>query len=125
MSYIKIFLSFFVYLLSYNFLYAEDLRDEIVNFDWSNSETIIAGAWSWDWLNLLDNVILFFKDSIFNLLYLIVVSAFIYIWAKLVMARWKPDQFKKIWIHIIHIVVWIFVITWAWAIIKVVSWLSF
>ena len=125
MSYIKIFLSFFVYLLSYNFLYAQDLRGEIVNFDWNSSTTIIENSWTWDWLHLLDYVISFFKDSIFNLLSLVVIATFIYIWAKLVMARWKPDQFKKVWIQIIHIIIWIFLITWAWAIVKIVSWLSF
>jgi hypothetical protein len=127
MSLIKKIIAIFICFLSYVSTYASnDLRWEIVDFNWNYDDTtIIWDWWTWDWLWLLDGVIKYFKDSVFGLLYIIVVGIFVYMWAKLVMARWKPDQFKKIWIQLMHIVIWIFIVTWAWAVVKIVSRLSF
>lgn len=86
--------------------------------------TIIDNAWG-QWLSLLDWVLRYFKNSMFDLLALLVIAVFIYIWWKLVVARWKPDEFKKAMMNFIYVVVWIFIVSAAWAIVKVVTWLNF
>lgn len=78
-----------------------------------------------DWYTLLDWIILFFRNSIFNLLALIAIWVFLYIWARLVVARWNPEELKKTWTSLIYAVIWIVVVTLSWAIVRLVAWLDF
>lgn len=90
----------------------------------TSTGTIIDSV-SWTWLTLLDWVLRYSKNSVFDLLALLVIAVFIYIWWKLVVARWKPDEFKKALMNFVYAIVWIFLVSAAWAIVKVVTWLNF
>ena len=74
---------------------------------------------------LLFSIFEYIKDSIFWLLALISITVFIFIWAKLVMAKWNPEDFKKALMHFIYAIVWLVVIALSWAVVKLVSSLNF
>lgn len=132
MSYFKkIFFLITVYFFSYSYLFAIDFKpfykDKISKEDiyWFGEKTVIDSVSTGNWLSTLDNILKYFKNSIFDLLALLVIWAFVYIWAKLVVARWNPEEFKKALTYFIYIIVWIFLVSSAWAIVKLVSWLNF
>lgn len=112
--------SYYKIWLSYKTIQQEDIY-WTVWWKW----TVIDNIDSNNGLTTFDNLLIYFKNSIFTLLELLVIAVFIYIWWRLVVARWKPDEFKKALTHFIYVVVWIFLISSAWAIVKIVTWLSF
>ena len=85
----------------------------------------ILNAYKEDWFNMLDSIFWFIKDKLFWFLMILSIWAFLYVWARLIIARWNPEEFKKAMLHFVYIVIWLFVITAAWALVKLVSWLNF
>jgi len=79
---------------------------------------------SW-WLSLIDSFLAFIKDSIFWILALIAIWLFIYIGWKLIKANWNPEELKKAFLHLVHIIIGLFVVAAAFAIIKIVAGLNF
>lgn len=124
MKILKIFLIILIsYIYSYNLSFWDFIQKDIY---WTTSWTwTIIDSVSWSWLGLLDWILKYFKDSVFKLLALLSIWVFIYIGWKLVVARWKPDEFKKALMNFIYVIVWIFLISAAWAIVRVVTWLNF
>lgn len=78
-----------------------------------------------DGTGLLDAVLLFFKDSLFALMALIAIAVFLYIWGKLIVARWNPEEFKKALMSFLYAVIGIFIVAFAWAAVKLVAGLNF
>lgn len=78
----------------------------------------------WDWLSMLDNIFIWIKDSLTWLIVLIAVWAFLFIWIRLAMARWNPEEFKKAINQLIYAIVWIFIVAFAWAAVTLVAWLN-
>ena len=76
------------------------------------------------WLSLLDEVFFFIKNSISDLIMLISISVFLYIWIKLVISRWNPEEFKKGIMHFVYAIIWIVIISISWAAVKLVSWIN-
>jgi len=72
----------------------------------------------------LEKLFTFAKDSIFALLWLVIVGVFIFIWARLVIARWNPEEFKKSLLQFVYAVVWLFVVSIAYLAVQLVSSLS-
>ncbi len=87
--------------------------------DWV--EDVNAGSWN---LWILDTIINFFQDSISNLILLIALWVFIYIWINLVIAKWNPEDFKKYMLQFVYAAIWFFIVSAAWAIVKIVAWLN-
>ncbi len=77
------------------------------------------------WYAWLETIFQFFRDSIFSLILITCLWIFIYIWARLFMARWNPEEFKKSILSFVYVVIWIAVIAFAWALIKFSSWIDF
>ena len=75
-------------------------------------------------LSLLWWIFTWLKDSLQNLTMLLAVWAFLFIWIRLWMARWNPEEFKKGLMHLVYAIIWIFIITAAWAIVKLFTWFS-
>lgn len=67
----------------------------------------------------------FFKDLLFNILWIVVVGAFIYVWYLFVTAQGKPEEFKKAWTHTIYIVIGIALVSASWWIVSLISGLDF
>lgn len=84
----------------------------------------IYNVWSWEWLSAFDTIIIFVKDSIFWLLMVISVGVFLYIWARLALARWNPEEFKKALQAFIYSIVWLMVVFLSWALVKLVVWID-
>lgn len=73
----------------------------------------------------LDWLILYIKDSIFSFLMVISIWVFIYVWYKLVVARWSEEEYKKALQTFVYAVVWIVFVSLAWVAVKFVSGLNF
>jgi len=80
----------------------------------------------WDlWYHAINLMLIYFRDTIFSLLYVLWIGAFIYIWIKLIMARGKPDEFKKAFTNLIYVIVWILLVSLSWALVRFASWIEF
>lgn len=77
------------------------------------------------WTDLLNSVLLFVKNSIFWILAVISIGAFIYIGFMLIKAQWNPEELKKAFMNFIHIIIWLFIVVIAWALVTMVSGISF
>ena len=124
MKIIKKFLTLYILIIT-NIKYSFAVWDETIK-SWllSNPETdtiIIDGN---DWLNTLDTIFNYFQDSISWLIMLIAIWVFLYIWIKLVIARWNPEDFKKAMMQFVYAAIWLFVVSASWAIVKLVAWLN-
>ncbi len=73
---------------------------------------------------ILSKIIQFARESIFNLLWVIVVWVLLYIWFRLVIWRWTPDIFKKAMMWFVYLIIWVVLIFVAWAMIKIILWVS-
>lgn len=109
--------------LNFNFTFAlrnTYIKDNLTNNNWEN---VITWVESWN-LNTLDYIINYFQDTVSSLIFLLAVWVFIYIWIKLVFARWNPEDFKKNMLHFTYAAIWFFVIAASWALVKLVAWLN-
>lgn len=110
-----------IYVILWNFysLYAfADLKDDMM----PNSETIWV---TWEWSEPLTNVILYIKDFIFSILWLITIGVFLYFWFKLVTSRWEEEEFKKTLMWFLYVVIWLAIIPLALWAVKIISSLKF
>jgi len=89
------------------------------------SQTDIAPWWDTAiGVTSVDGLFTFAKDTIFSLLWVVVVGVFIFMWIRLLIARWKPEEFKATLQHIVYAVVWLFIISIAYLAVQLVSSLS-
>jgi len=81
---------------------------------------------SWiDWGNVVVDSLLYVKDTIFNLMALIAISVFLYLWYKLIVARWNEEDFKKALLSFVYAIVGIVMASLAYALVSFVSWIQF
>jgi len=84
-------------------------------------EKIVTGD---DWFSMLDNIFAWAKDGIFGMLMVLSLGVFLFLWIRLVIARGNPEEFKKSMMSMVYAVVGLFLVSAAWAIVKLVSWLN-
>lgn len=99
-------------------LYAADVsKDTIIPYPSGVAPDgeVLDGQW------YLDFVLEFTRDTVFALLALIAIGMFLYIWGRLVVARWNPEEFKKAMLSFVYAAVGIVVVAFAWAIVKLVA----
>ena len=117
---------FFTLIFYFSFMlntFAEwTIKDSIIP-DNGVDTTIINTNESWKWL--LFSILEYIKDSIFWLLALIAITIFIFIGAKLIIARWNPEEFKKALMQFIYAIIWLAIIALSWLAVKLVSSLNF
>lgn len=77
-----------------------------------------------DWLTLLGSIFKWIKDSLSSLVMLISIATFLFLWVRLWVARWNPEEFKKAILQLVYAVVWIFIVAAAWAIVTLVAWIN-
>lgn len=90
---------------------------------WITSENIIKADDEW-WLTVLGKIAVWIKDTLTSLVILIAVWAFLFIWIRLTLARWDPEEFKKGMMQLVYAIIWIFLISIAWATVVLVSGLN-
>ncbi len=113
-----LFLMFGLFFVRFTFAW---LQDQIIPDDGSNI-IINTSKWgTWVVYSVLDYI----KESIFGLLALIAIIAFIFIGAKLVMARWNPEEFKKAMLHFVYAIVGLAIVALSWWIVKLITSLNF
>ncbi len=88
------------------------------------SQNNVVDSSSENWLTSLQSIIVWIKDTLTGFLLLIAIGVFLYIWIRIVFARWNPEEFKKAWVHLIYAIIWIFIISIAWATVTLISGLS-
>ncbi len=98
-----------------------DIQGNIIP-DTTNNVVNFAGAN--EGFSLLDNILLYIKDSIFNLLALLAIGVFLYTWFLLITARWNPEQFKKAMHSFMYAVIGLVIVSLAWAAVRIVAWLT-
>lgn len=96
---------------------AVDLKNDIV----PETHEVLANWWS----SPIDTVIIFVKDFIFSILWIIVVWVFLYFWFKLVTSAWNPEELKKTMMWLVYVIVWLAIMSLAWAAVKLVTTLNF
>ena len=92
-----------------------DIIPEVSSIAWEVDTSV-----DW-WFNLLDSIFIFAKDSIFGLLAVISVWLFIYIWFKLMKADGNPEELKKAFMNLVHIIIGLFLIAVSYALVKIVA----
>ncbi len=95
-----------------------------IKIDMLPTSTIVDVGEVKDW-NYILFLLEYVRDSIFGLLALIGIAAFLFIGIRLVMAKWNPEEFKKAIMHFIYAIVWIVVVTLSWVAVSLVSSLNF
>jgi len=91
----------------------------------TTGEWTITTVWFDKSTGLLDQILAFIKDSIFWILALIAIAMFLYVWFSLIKAQWNPEELKKAFMTLIHIIVGLFIIAISWAVITMVSSITF
>lgn len=69
----------------------------------------------------IDNFLAWIRDSIDLLLPITAIGVFLFVGIRLGIARWNPEEFKKAWMQFIYAIVGIFVVSFAWAAVKLVA----
>ena len=72
----------------------------------------------------LESVSQWIVSSIDLLLPITAVWVFLFVGIRLAMAQWKSEEFKKAWMQFMYAVIGIFIISFAWAAVKLVSGLN-
>ncbi len=116
----KVILNFILF-FSFWATFAVDVENKMANPIWVNIKNqlwVREAEWMW----ILEKIVEFARESIFNLLWVVVVWILLYIWFKLIIWRWTPDIFKKAIMWLIYLIIWIILIFSAWAMIKIILW---
>lgn len=119
----KLLFSLLVFLLVLPLCKAADLDiQENIIPDTTNNVVNFAGAD--EGFSLLDRILIYIKDSIFNVLALLAIGIFLYTWFLLITARWNPEQFKKAMYSFMYAVIGLVIVALAWAAVRIVAWLT-
>ncbi len=94
----------------------DDLREAIIP---NSGRAVLTSGESGE--NLLDYLLGFARDSIFALMAVIAIGMFIFIGGRLVVARGNPEAFKKALQSFIYAAIGIFLVAFAWAIVRLVA----
>lgn len=89
--------------------------------DWADNISDISRD---DGLSMLSKIFRWAKDEIMSMVWILAVWVFIFIWIRIIMARWNPEEFKKSILHFVYAIIWVFFIFMAWWLVKLVSTLS-
>lgn len=98
-------------------LTSDELKQALIP---ENDSAINAAAGNVD-ENLIDRILGFMRDGIFELLFILALIIFLYIAFKLIVARGNPEEFKKALQSFIYAALWLFIIAFAWALVRLVA----
>ncbi len=94
--------------------------------------TIVEGILTWIkpdnaaivsdvWKDGISEIFVYTKSTIFDILALIVIGTFLFIGYKILMARWKPEEFKKAFMMLIYAILGLLFISLSWVIVIFIS----
>jgi hypothetical protein len=105
-----------------NEVWETDIKDALLEI---TEDTNIIESTDDDWLTILTDIFIWIKDSLTSLIMLIAVWVFLYIWTKLLFARGNPEEFKKGMLHLVYAIIWIVVVSLAWAAVTLIAGINF
>lgn len=108
-----IFFSFITYTSTFNNLFA-DIKTNII----PTNQTVVTDT---DWNTVIFNLLAYAKNFIFWVLMLIAIGVFLYIWFKLITAKWNQEEFKKALQTFVYAIVGLAFVWLAWALVMIVS----
>lgn len=124
------FTKIFLFLLTYSCIlwagFSADkaaIKNALLN-DNQTSGTTAVFTESDDGLSGFNRVLEFITQSLSTFLFVIAVGMFLFIGIRLVAARWNPEEFSKAIKSFIYAIVGIFIVSAAWAIVRIVAWFS-
>lgn len=93
------------------------IKNEIINsLREDSSEVLNSTSTSWIWWFAAS-----LKNQIFSIVFIIAIAVIVWIWIKMASSRWKPEEFKKAWLHFIYLIIWLFFVFASWWIVKLVT----
>lgn len=92
-----------------------DIKTDILP---TKDSTVVSNT-AWD--ETIISLLAYVKDFIFWVLMLIAIWVFLYIWFKLIIARWNQEEFKKAIQTFIYAIVGIAFVWLAWALVTIAS----
>jgi len=96
--------------ISSSFAVSDVIKNWILSWvHWDN--TVINDV---DWKKWIENLFDYTKNTIFELLALIVIWTFLYIWYKIIISRGNPEEFKKAWLMLVYVILWMLIIALSW-----------
>ncbi len=98
-------------------VWSEDIKKVLL--DISSDNVVKTG--NNDWFETTASILIWAKDSLTSVIVLIAVWAFLFIWIKLAFARGNPEEFKKAMMQLVYAIVWVFVVSIAWAVVRLVA----
>lgn len=112
-----------LFVLHSKIIYAMSIKEWMLwtTEDWADNISDISRD---DGLSMLSKIFRWAKDEIMAMVWILAVWVFIFIWIKIIMARWNPEEFKKSILHFVYAIIWVFFIFMAWWLVKLVSTLS-
>ena len=113
---------YILFLLKIN-IFAEDFKDSIIPKVESIGGNVDTDS-TW-WNNIIDSILEFVQESIFSLLAVIAIWAFLYIGLMFVKADWNPEEMKKAFMSLMHVTIGLFIVAASWVIVKMVSGINF
>ncbi len=116
-----IWFSFYIDINAENTVWDKSTMNALLDITWENN---IVESENTDWFDMLTDLIIWFKNSLTWLMQLIAVWAFLFVWIRIAVARWNPEEFKKALKHMIYVIVWIFIVSIAWALVALVAWIN-
>lgn len=116
-----IWFSFYIDVNAENTVWDKSTMNALLDITWENN---IVESENTDWFDMLTDLIIWFKNSLTWLMQLIAVWAFLFVWIRIAVARWNPEEFKKALKHMIYVIVWIFIVSIAWALVALVAWIN-
>lgn len=61
------------------------------------------------------------RNFIISFVYIITIWVLVWIGIRIASARGNPEEFKKAWMHLVYVIIWIFIIVASWGIVKAIS----
>ena len=114
-----IFIVIWFYLTAKNtFAVSDVIKNGLIQWINWDSETVVNNI---KWKQWINDILTYAKNTIFDLLALIVIWVFLYIWYKIVISRWNPEEFKKAFMMLIYAVLWMLFVALAWVIVVFIS----
>ena len=113
----KIYTFIFLSFVSVSTIFA-DIQTDIIPDD----DPIVANV---NWEEGITGILTYIKDTIFVLLMIISVWAFLYVGFKLIIAKWNPEEFKKALMSFVYAIVGIALVSLAYVLVQFISGLQF
>ncbi len=117
----KIIYTLFYFLFFSNFVFADDsIKTKLLNWV-SKNGTVITNVANTNWKKSINSLFVYWKETIFWVLALIVIWVFLYLWFKIIMARWKPEELKKAFLMLIYTIIWLLIVSLSWVLVAFIT----